>query len=539
MTDQPHRRPAPIAAALTATVAICALIVTPVPTLPTTAAAAERPPLAASQGNGEPEPPLPQGAIDDEPDLPVGADEDEPDLPAGADEDEPKLPTGAEPAVPEIPDEPDLPIGAEPETKPTDANEPSAAWLDRLAEAGLTGFWEARGGFRTQNDRYEKDASLGETRLQLDLERPIEWLTVKLVADFVYDGVLEDCSVDLETGRGWIDLRQANVSFSPLPFMDAKIGRQILTWGTGDLLFINDLFGKDWQAFFIGRDVEYLKAPSDAAKVSLFSKLANLDVVFTPRFDADRFIRGRRLSYYNAMLGRQAGRDAVVEDDAPDEWFRDHEWAARLSRNIRGYELAAYGYWGYWKSPGGLDPANGRATFPRLSVYGASARGQLGPGIANVEAGYYDSRQDRTGDDPFVNNSQLRLLAGYEQDLPAVARDLTVGVQYYVELMMDYDRHVASLRRIGRPRPRADDDRHVITGRVTKLMMNQNLTLSLFAYYSPTDSDAYLRPNAQYRIDDHWTVEVGGNIFFGGRDHTFFGQFENNSNVYASLRCGF
>ncbi len=60
------------------------------------------------------------------------------------------------------------------------------------------------------------------------------------------------------------------------------LGRQILTWGTGDLVFINDLFPKDWVSFFIGRDVEYLKAPSDALKVSAFSSWANLDLVYTP-----------------------------------------------------------------------------------------------------------------------------------------------------------------------------------------------------------------------------------------------------------------
>ena len=97
------------------------------------------------------------------------------------------------------------------------------------------------------------------------------------------------------------------------------LGRQILTWGTGDLVFINDLFPKDWVSFFIGRDVEYLKAPSDALKVSAFSGWANLDLVYTPRFDADRFIDGRRLSFFNTGRGRLTGRDAVVLVERPAE----------------------------------------------------------------------------------------------------------------------------------------------------------------------------------------------------------------------------
>ena len=50
----------------------------------------------------------------------------------------------------------------------------------------------------------------------------------------------------------------------------------------GDLLFINDLFPKDWVSFFVGRDDEYLKAPSDSLKASFFNELFNLDFVYTP-----------------------------------------------------------------------------------------------------------------------------------------------------------------------------------------------------------------------------------------------------------------
>jgi len=135
-----------------------------------------------------------------------------------------------------------------------------------------------------------------------------------------------------------------------------------------------------------------------------------------------------------------------------------------------------------------------------------------------------------------VNNSQLRLLFGYERDLPRLARDLTVGVQYYVEWMMA---HGAYARTLPPPIDEADEDRHLVTIRITKLLLNQNLKLSLFAFYSPTDCDAYVRPLVQYKIDDHWTVEMGGNVFFGKYDHTAFGQLERNTNVYTALRYGF
>ncbi len=470
------------------------------------------------------------------------ADEADPDLPAGldapADEDAgPGLPDGLE-DEPDSPggldDEPDLPNGIDdPESQPGGEGEaPLVGWLE------LTGFWEVRAGVRTQHDPHERQASIGETRLQLEWERSAfdDAVTGKVVADVLYDAVLDRHRVDLDRGRGLFDLREANAAFSPADWMDVKIGRQIATWGTGDLVFLNDLFPKDWRSFLAGRDVEYLKAPSDAVRASVFNAAANIALIYTPRFDADRYIRGERLSFYNPATGRRTGRDAVIDAEEPRDCFGDHEIALRVYRTISGYEVAGYGYHGFWKSPAGQNHANGKVTFPDLSVYGGSLRGPVGRGIGNVEMAYYDSRDDADGDDPMVRNSEWRMLAGYTQDVPEIAKDLTVGVQYYLEWMTDHADYRQSLPAGASP---ADRCRHVVTTRITKLMMNQNLTASLFVFYSPSDSDAYFRPNVQYRLDDHWTVEFGANVFVGADNHTFFGQFANNTNVYGALRYGF
>jgi hypothetical protein len=65
------------------------------------------------------------------------------------------------------------------------------------------------------------------------------------------------------------------------------------------------------------------------------------------------------------------------------------------------------------------------------------------------------------------------------------------------------------------------------------------MTLSFFGYYSPSDEDAYLRPVIKYKATDSWLLIAGGNIFVGEEDHTFFGQFDKNNNVYGALRYSF
>ena len=461
------------------------------------------------------EPALPSGLEDlsSEPDLPMGLESDEPSLPSGPDLDdaEPDLPTGLGDAVDEGFDE----------TEQTDQG------------FVLEGFAELRSGLWVDRHRYQERRPLNEARLQLELEKEFSVFTFAATADLIYDDVADDRDIELESGQGWLDLRAANMVFSPVSFMDVRLGRQTLTWGTGDLIFINDLFPKDWNAFLIGRDVEYLKAPSDAVKVSLFHDLANLDLIYTPRFDADRYIDGSRASYFGSTLGRIVGTDAVAKVNRPNDWFHDDELALRLYRNIGAYELALYGYDGFWKSPGGFDPLTGRALFPDLTVYGASIRGPLAGGIANAEWGYYGSRDDRNGHDPMINNSEQRLIVGYEREL---ATNLTLGLQYYLKRMEDYSDYRRVLPAGSFPAHRS---RQEYTARLTWLTMNQNLIWSLFTFYSPSDDDGYLRAKLQYKYDDHLSLELGGNLFWGDNEHTFLGQFQNNDNVYTAVRYGF
>lgn len=399
------------------------------------------------------------------------------------------------------------------------------------ADIEMSGFVDARYGIRTQSDPNSDQETLSELRVQLEGLWYHDLFTLTARSDFLFDSVANDHDhIDLESGEGPIDLREFNILFSPVDWMDVKVGRQILTWGTGDLLFINDLFPKDWKSFFAGRDVEYLKAPSDALFMSFFPSFANIDVAYTPRFDSSRFIDGERFSYWGGagLIGTD------LQTDKPDDWFSDDEISVRISRNVKGWEAALYGYYGFWKTPKGFDPISIQNTFPKLSVYGASARGALFGGIANLEAGYYDSREDRSGNDPFVPNSQIRLLAGYEHE---IVKDLTGSVQYYLEHRMDHDTYLSTF--VGVPGTEADENRHVLTLRLTQMLLNQNLTLGLFAYWSPSDHDGYLRPSAAYKLSDNWLIEARGNFFFGKKNHTFFGQFEDDNNIGLAARYSF
>ena len=87
--------------------------------------------------------------------------------------------------------------------------------------------------------------------------------------------------------------------------------------------------------------------------------------------------------------------------------------------------------------------------------------------------------------------------------------------------------------------PELDQTRHLVTTRLTKLAMNQNLQLGLFNFWSPNEHDGHLRLSASYKVNDAWTLSGGTNVFYGPREDRPFSQLRENTNLYAAVRFGF
>ena len=389
----------------------------------------------------------------------------------------------------------------------------------------IHGYAEAAGSSRITDDpAMADDFLLGEARFRLDLAHYGDRAEFSFKGDFVSDAVLGETVIDIR--RTWLNLQAAS-------WLDMRLGRQVLTWGTGDLVFLNDLFAKDFQSFFIGRNDEFLKAPSNTLKFSAYSKPVNVDFAWTPVFTPDNYITGERLSYYDPMRGGLVGTDTSgASAPVPDKTFENGEFATRLFRNAGSYELAAYGYWGFFKQPLAYDTAIMSPTFSKLAVGGASVRGATLGGLFNLEGSYYYSRDDSDGDDPFVPNSEIRGLVGYERELVA---KVTLGLQYYLEWLQQYD---ALLENAPDPDSAPNETRQMATVRLTWRLMQDTLTLSLFGYVGLGDGDTHWRPSATRQLTDAVEITAGANIMTGPND-TFFGQLENNSNAYLRVRYSF
>ncbi|MFH1378826.1 MAG: hypothetical protein ABII23_00990 [bacterium] len=214
-----------------------------------------------------------------------------------------------------------------------------AAWGRSIK---LHGFLEADASMRFEEDSTRKDQyNFLEQRLQL---KSAYYPNTALLADWNSEiKVKGDVWID-EYAGGDVDaeLRELHLFFSPVPWADIKCGRQIFTWGTGDYLFINDLFPKDYISFFIGREDEYLKKPSEGIKCSIYHAVINTDIVYIPFFEPNTMPKGEKLSFYDSFVMSISGQESVQRVVEPNQNIKTTEAAARMYRTLGRYEAAGY-----------------------------------------------------------------------------------------------------------------------------------------------------------------------------------------------------
>lgn len=337
---------------------------------------------------------------------------------------------------------------------------------------------------------------------------------------------------DVLFGGNEFVMREGFVDYRLGPF-DLRVGRQIVTWGTAEFVFVNDTFPKGWQGYLLGRPMEYFKIGVDGARVHLSSDLVNIEVVATPVFTPDDIPSAARFVLFDPVADLPS---RVLELPARD--FANAELAVRVDTRIFNIDLAAYGHRGRWRTPSlrfddPMMPTTAIFYYPRLDTAGASASLSILGAVLSLEGAYYDSRDDRRGDNPFCPNSQVRGLAALQASPIA---DMVLSVQYYVEWMQKFKDYEATWPPSFAPM-KQDEYRHAVTAKITQALFSQRLTLSVFGYYGITEKDVLVQPMLTFKVSDRFVVTLGGTFIEGPLDRPFamVGQFRGNDNVFVLL----
>ncbi len=338
-----------------------------------------------------------------------------------------------------------------------------------------------------------------------------------------------------------IDVREFRLQYKVTQWLDLSLGRQVSTWGVADMIFINDLFPKNWIANFQGRDMEMLKDPSNSLRLTSYVKDWIFDFIYQPEFKPDTTPRGCRFGVFDPNSSTIIVNKAACGDyhalDKNGSKLKKDEIAFSIKRRIRSQEAALYFYDGYYKSPKGLLKQNPLIGYhPKLRVIGLSNEGQLGVGIISFEAGYYDSLEDKDGTNNLIENSTLKYLLGYKLDINA---NLSFGLQWYQEKMLKYKDYEASvlMNNSNAYAFRKKEYSNTFTTRITYKISQDTLIFSLFAYLRPQDKDSFTKFEAAKKINDNLKISTGLNIFTGKENYLNrdFGMLKDDDNVFIRL----
>ncbi|MDP2157241.1 MAG: hypothetical protein Q8K68_05985, partial [Nitrospirota bacterium] len=244
------------------------------------------------------------------------------------------------------------------------------------SDISLHGFLQGNYSSSTASSNPDNgDFKWAEELIQLKLEASREPFHFFLKTDLFYDHI--DRKADLELREGYIDYTASS--------WDMRAGRQILTWGLGDLIFINDFFPKDYEAFFSGRPMEYLKKGVDGIKIGAYPDIASFELVIIPFFEPNNFPDPKRFWMFDPMSSI-----TDREKKEPSITLKNTEVAFRAYRNIAGYDASLYYYRGFFRQPSVLPdnpvfPTKLTLFYPKLSVYGASLQGKALDGVVSLE----------------------------------------------------------------------------------------------------------------------------------------------------------
>src|SRR4030067_367422 len=231
-------------------------------------------------------------------------------------------------------------------------------------------------GEETPDSSEGGDYLSGEQRLRGEITGSAESASFTLRAALVHDSVSDEDNIDIR--EGYIDYRSNNY--------DLRAGRQIITWGAGDLLFINDTYPKNYSALFSGQPLEYLKVGSDAVKLSVYSDMISADLVIIPFFEPYQLPDSKRFFLYSPMP------ELNVTEELPGEEIENSEIALRLYRQMGRFDTSFYLYKGFFKLPGMKTddpelPTTAILFYPKLAVYGFSMQGAFADGVLSIAGG--------------------------------------------------------------------------------------------------------------------------------------------------------
>lgn len=386
------------------------------------------------------------------------------------------------------------------------------------------GYLENRSAYRVGHD-----PGVSELRhtLQVELERAWDRWSAEAVVRARYETELEP-----ETEEE-LDLRELVLAYRG-PSVTARLGRQQVVWGKTDGLRLLDVVNPlDLRELLLDDFVD-LRIPLWMANLEWFFGEQSLQVLVIPDLTFNRLADpgGEFFIPPDPPAGPPVPV-AVARTEQPASTPSTWEYGLRWSGRAGPWEVTANALYGWGDVPVAvrrLEPGPTVRVEPRIArsrTLGMSGDVPLGPGILRAEATFTpDAYRDVATPDGLGRPERHQLLS-YALGWDWLRSNWLISPQVFHEIVID-------------PSPRLLDepDRSFTTLLLQRKVLQDRLTLRLFALHGLDNSETWLNPTVAY----HWfgclEVSLGADVF-GGDSDGLFGRFDGRDRLVLETTLRF
>ncbi len=342
--------------------------------------------------------------------------------------------------------------------------------------------------------------------------------------------------VDIDLWEGYVDYFGS--------FYDLRIGKQIVTWGTGDGINPTDNFNPlNLRRKSPFSEMEDRKIPVNMFQANAYLGPLRLTGIWVPDFHP--FVLPDTSVWQMEMpsVRPEASTGMVIDGfntpsspSHPSNTLANSEFGVKASSRLLGVDLSLSYYHGWDDFPtlhpeyrlNGID-ASGRPhitvepdlRFHQLDMVGGDFAASLfGIGLRG-EGGYFLT-EDTEESDPVIQDPYWHYLVGLDYTFK---NGLYVNSQYVYGLFNRYGLRTGPA------------DNRLITAGLT-YDLNDYTSLELGAMYAIDDENYLIKPRISRSVGSALNVSLGAYIIDGNTD-SHFGAFRRNDQVYAEIRYQF
>lgn len=427
------------------------------------------------------------------------------------------------------------------------AQEKQTRFLDRFDANVII---DARAAFETN----EADFQSGELRFQTELDvRLWENTELRTITRFRADafdkleaGVPTQAAIAPMTRRAIIgdrsdfELREFYVE-TDLGRNHLILGKQQIVWGQADGLKVLDVVNPQDFREFILEDFGDSRIPLWSVNAEIPIEHVTVQLIWLPDQSYHKLPEPGSAYSFSApgfAITSPPGVDLVVQDaQRPQRVIADSDFGIRVSTLWGGWDLTANYFYHYEDLPApfseiAVTPEGPLLTvtprYERTHLLGGTFSNAFGSVVLRGEAGYFFNR-------PLIS----RGVADGKSFLQVDQFRHVVGLDWFrfsetlvsVQVFQDWAPNHSPLLFVDR-----------LTTSVSALLrrdfLNQTLTPEFLLVQNTTCGSGMARPRIKYAMNDHTTLRLGGDVFYGNRDCDF-GQFAERDRVVLGVTWAF